>query len=105
MQEEASANSGGARSTWRPMLVTWLAITVGLLLAALLLSEGEPVCEGPLIRDLDASDPPQCNSLTSGLKMAIPEALILAGAATAVTRTFVRIRRREAARSVGKGAP
>ena len=35
--------------------------------ALLLLSEGEPVCEGPLILDVDDSDPPQCDSPLDGL--------------------------------------
>ena len=52
----------------RRFLVVWLAVVLvgtGLLF---LTSEGEPVCEGPLIFDGDDSFPPQCNTLTEGLR-------------------------------------
>ena len=52
----------------RRFLVVWVGVVLvgtGLLF---LTSEGEPVCEGPLIIDVDDSDPPQCNTLTEGLR-------------------------------------
>ena len=52
----------------RRFLVVWVAVVLvgtGLLF---LTSEGEPVCEGLLIVDVDDSDPPQCNTLTEGLR-------------------------------------
>ena len=38
-----------------------------MLVLAFFVSEGEPVCEGPLILDVDDSDPPQCDGPIAGL--------------------------------------
>ena len=45
----------------------WVVVLIVATAALVFASEGEPVCEGPLIYDVDDSDPPQCNTLTEGL--------------------------------------
>jgi len=60
-------------------LATWVVVWAVLMLLALLLSTGEPVCEGPLILGVDDSLPPGCESPTAGLLTVAPRVL-LAGA-------------------------
>jgi hypothetical protein len=49
----------------------WLTAALVLWSAALTVawftSQGEPVCEGPLILEVDDSDPPQCPDVVEGL--------------------------------------
>ena len=50
------------------LLGVW-AVVFGVLTAALfLMTNGEPVCEGPLIVDVDDSSPPQCNTHIEGFE-------------------------------------
>ena len=50
------------------LLGVW-AVVFGALPAALFLTtNGEPVCEGPLIVDVDDSSPPQCNTHIEGFE-------------------------------------
>lgn len=48
-------------------LVVWSLIWLVLLAVAYLSSEGEPVCEGPLILSVDDSFPPQCEAPSAAL--------------------------------------
>jgi hypothetical protein len=45
----------------------WTSAWGVLLIVLLLLSHGEPVCEGPLILAVDESFPPQCDDPTAAL--------------------------------------
>ena len=50
------------------LLRVW-AVVFGVVTAALFLTtDGEPVCEGPLIIDIDDSSPPQCNTHVEGFE-------------------------------------
>ena len=50
------------------LLGVW-AVVFGVVTAALFLTtDGEPVCEGPLIIDIDDSSPPQCNTHVEGFE-------------------------------------
>ena len=50
------------------LLGVW-AVVFGVLTAALfLMTNGEPVCEGPLIVDVEDSSPPQCNTHIEGFE-------------------------------------
>lgn len=42
--------------------VVWTALLLAIAVAGLLTSDGEPVCEGPFITQVDDSFPPQCPS-------------------------------------------
>ena len=53
-------------------VVLWLAICALVTVVLVLTSDGEPVCDGPLVYDTDDSDPPQCNSLLDGLRRMMP---------------------------------
>ncbi len=50
----------------------WLAICLVLSAGLLLTTDGEPVCDGPLIYDTDDSFPPQCNTAAEGLVRMMP---------------------------------
>jgi hypothetical protein len=79
-------------------LATWVVIWAALMLLALLLSTGEPVCEGPLILGVDDSLPPECESPIAGLLIVAPRVL-LAGAiivGASVGAANLRRRRRHA---------
>lgn len=47
--------------------VIWSLVWVVLLAVAYFMSEGEPVCKGPLILSVDDSDPPQCPDPSAAL--------------------------------------
>lgn len=49
------------------VLQIWVVVCIALVATVLLMTDGEPVCEGVLIYDTDDSDPPQCNSVLDGL--------------------------------------
>ena len=71
----------------------WLAWTVVwvLLLGALLISsEGEPVCEGPLILEVADSYPPDCDDPIAGLPT-VGSMLYIAGftVTTALAATWI----------------
>ncbi len=48
-------------------LVVWSLIWLVLLVVAYLTSDGEPICEGPLILSVDDSFPPQCEAPSAAL--------------------------------------
>jgi hypothetical protein len=48
-------------------LIGWTATWAALVLVLVLVSDGEPICEGPLILGADDSDPPQCDGPLTGL--------------------------------------
>ena len=48
-------------------LIVWSLIWFALLVVAFLMSDGEPICEGPLILSVDDSFPPQCDSPSAAL--------------------------------------
>lgn len=48
------------RGQWAEMV--WTALLLAIAVAGLLTSDGEPVCEGPFITQVDDSFPPQCPS-------------------------------------------
>ena len=50
----------------------WTVIWVLLLGVAFAASEGEPVCEGPLILQVDDSYPPNCPDPVNGLGIVAP---------------------------------
>lgn len=47
--------------------IAWTLIWLVLLVIAYLVSEGEPVCEGPLILAVNDSFPPQCDAPSAAL--------------------------------------
>ena len=51
---------------------SWFALMCVLWLS----SDGEPVCEGPLITQTDDSFPPQCNTLLDGVQTYVPGLLL-----------------------------
>lgn len=46
----------------RRIEIGWTALFLAIALLGLLMSEGEPVCDGPFITEVDDSLPPQCPS-------------------------------------------
>jgi hypothetical protein len=73
-------------------LQIWVVVCVVLVATLLLWSEGEPVCEGPLILDVDDSDPPQCDRPIVGLIDQAPFILLFtAFAAAAVEFVLVMV--------------
>lgn len=46
----------------RRIEAAWTVLIVAIAVLGLLMSEGEPVCEGPFILRVDDSSPPQCPS-------------------------------------------
>jgi len=58
--------------------MAWTVVWVLLLGALFISSEGEPVCEGPLILGVDDSYPPQCDAPIAGLPM-VGSMLYIAG--------------------------
>jgi hypothetical protein len=48
-------------------LIVWSLIWLVLLVVAYLASDGEPICEGPLILSVDDSFPPQCDAPSAAL--------------------------------------
>lgn len=53
-------------------VVLWVAICTATAAVLLVMSEGEPVCGGPLILETDDSDPPQCDAPIEGLASRMP---------------------------------
>ena len=50
----------------------WLTFCLVFSVALVLTTDGEPVCDGPLIYDWDGLDPPQCNTVMDGLRRMMP---------------------------------
>lgn len=46
----------------RRIEAAWTALVLVVIVFGLATSEGEPVCEGPFITEVDDSFPPQCGS-------------------------------------------
>lgn len=66
----------------RRIEIGWTALFLAITVWGLLTSEGEPVCEGPFITQVDDSSPPQCPSPveflpTVGIAWAVGLVLIL----------------------------
>lgn len=58
------------------LLLIWTIVCIVLVALAFVFSEGEPVCEGPLILGGDDSDPPQCPDPIEGLAPTAPLILV-----------------------------
>lgn len=71
--------------TGRRIEVAWTAFVLAVLVLGLTTSDGEPVCEGPFITEVDDSLPPQCGSPVD----VVPVVLII-WAAVLVMTVFVR---------------
>ena len=50
------------------LLSVWAVVFGVVTMALFITTDGEPICEGPLIVDVDDSDPPQCNTPAEGLE-------------------------------------
>ena len=46
----------------RRIEAAWTVLVLAVIVVGLATSEGEPVCEGPFIAEVDDSFPPQCGS-------------------------------------------
>ena len=46
----------------RRIELAWTAFVLGLVVLGLATSDGEPVCEGPFITEVEDAFPPQCGS-------------------------------------------
>lgn len=73
----------------------WTSAWGVLLVVLLLLSHGEPVCEGPLILAVDESFPPQCDDPTAALP-SIGGVLYLIGFVPTMALAALRHRREQA---------
>ena len=60
----------------RRIEAAWTAFLVAITVLGLMASEGEPVCEGPLILRVDDSQPPQCSSPVEFLVEMLPAVAI-----------------------------
>ncbi|MEM9467518.1 MAG: hypothetical protein AAGA90_19240 [Actinomycetota bacterium] len=76
------------------ILQIWIVVSAAVVTVLLLWSDEEPVCEGPLILDVDTSSPPQCNDPLSGLFDQAPWILVAAAIITAVIVGLVAVGRR-----------
>lgn len=56
--------------------VVWIAVFGAVTAWMFLTTEGEPVCEGPLIVWVKTSLPPHCNTLTEGYEQHLPALLL-----------------------------
>lgn len=85
------------------LLLVWTVVCIVLVGAALATSEGEPVCEGPLILGVDDSDPPQCEDPIAGLPSLAPFILIAGVVITGVFAVVFDGGRRALAARRGSG--
>lgn len=76
-------------------MIVWTILFVLILGWAYLATDAEPVCNGPLIIDVDDSNPPSCNTPTEGL-LAIGPRLYAVGLIPTVLISAVITRRRQA---------
>lgn len=60
----------------RRIEAAWTVLIVAVAVLGLLMSEGEPVCEGPFILRVDDSSPPQCPSPVEFLPTVLPAVAI-----------------------------
>ena len=75
-------------------VVLWVAICTAAAAILLVTSDGEPVCGGPLILDVDDSDPPQCDAPIEGLAAQMPFIAFGAAAATWCVASATELARR-----------
>lgn len=61
-------------------MIGWTALWAALMVLGLALSEGTPVCEGPLILAVYESDPPSCDGPVAGLVTVAPVTYLLGAA-------------------------
>jgi len=62
----------------------WTIVWAVLMIVMFVASEGEPVCTGPLIVDVDTSDPPQCNDPIEGFTAGGPLLFVVGIAVTSI---------------------
>lgn len=78
------------------LLLMWAVLSIVLVALAFAASEGEPVCKGPLIDFVNASNPPRCDDpidrLPSMAPLILAASLGLSGVATTVTAAIVQAR-------------
>lgn len=88
---------GGSRALLRGRRAeaAWTAFVVLVVVVGLATSDGEPVCEGPFIWQVDDSLPPQCPSPFEALPMVAVAAVIVWAIGVGVILA-VRVRRRDA---------
>lgn len=82
-----------------PGLIVWTVMFALILGWAFTATDGEPVCQGPLIVSVDDSDPPTCNTPVEGLWTIGPR-LYAAGLIPTVLTSAV-ITRRQRAKGLG----
>ena len=75
-------------------LAAWTVVWIPLMLAALLVSDGEPICEGPLTLGMDDSDPPQCDDPIVGLMTVAPRVFVASGLVVVAVVAVLGIDRR-----------
>jgi hypothetical protein len=89
------------------LLLIWTIVCIVLVVLAFVFSEGEPVCEGPLILGADDSDPPQCADPIEGLAPTAPlilvAGLLVTGVIAGLGAGFDRLRAGAADRAEAKG--
>lgn len=61
-------------------LIGWTALWALLIVLGLAMSEGTPVCKGPLILGVNESDPPSCEGPVAGLVTLAPVTYLLGAA-------------------------
>lgn len=61
-------------------LIGWTALWALLMALGLAMSEGTPVCKGPLILGVNESDPPSCEGPAAGLVTLAPVTYLLGAA-------------------------
>jgi hypothetical protein len=81
----------------------WTSAWGVLLIVALLLSHGEPVCEGPLILSVDESFPPQCDDPTAALPLVGAAVYLLGFVPTMVGTAIAGARHRSSADAIELG--
>ena len=67
-------------SLLRVGLIGWTALWALLMALGLAMSEGTPVCKGPLILAVYESDPPSCDGPVAGLLTLAPLTYLLGAA-------------------------
>ena len=76
-------------------LIVWTILFVLILGWAYSATDGEPLCNGPLIINVDDSNPSSCNTPTEGLRVVGPR-LYAAGLIPTVLISAVITRRQQA---------
>ena len=71
------------------LLRVWIVVFTAAVAGLFLTSDGEPVCEGPLVVDVDTSDPPQCNTLIEGFEQQLPGLVLGTLVIAAIARVVI----------------